>query len=196
MSSSEEAILWREMMSGDENALGKLMHAYFKPLIHYGYKFVKNDDFIKDCIQDMFIDIWNARERIATPASVKAYLFVALKRKIERNITREPLIEDFSEDKHLHVVFSPEWWLIKEESVALRTKKIAEVLNSLPKRQREVVYLKFFEDMSREEIAGILSITPQTVSNLLQLAFAQMRKNWRLSTITLLLLQVVRAFLI
>ncbi len=176
------------MISGDEKSLGRLMNLYYKALLNYGYKFVKNDDFLKDCIQELFINIWNNRARLAVPDSIKADLFVSLKRKIERDIVREPFLEELADRLYPHVEFSPEWWLIREESLALKTRNMADLLNSLPKRQREVIYLKYYEEMSREEISLILSITPQTVSNLLQLAYLHLRKHWKTSTIGLLLL--------
>ncbi len=175
------------MIAGDEKALGKLMHNCYRALLNYGYKFVKSDDFLKDCIQETFIDIWNSRKRLIVPDSIKAYLFVSLKRKIERNLTRERYT-DLGERADPYVEFSPEWWLIKEESVAIKTQKMARLLNELPKRQREVIYLKYYEEMSRDEISLVLSITPQTVSNLLQLAYTQLRKHWRPTTIGILLL--------
>ncbi len=183
-----EQDIWKQMISGDEKSLGRLMNLYYKALLNYGYKFVKNDDFLKDCIQELFINIWNNRARLAVPDSIKAYLFVSLKRKIERDIVREPFLEELADRLYPHVEFSPEWWLIREESLALKTRNMADLLNSLPKRQREVIYLKYYEEMSREEISLILSITPQTVSNLLQLAYLHLRKHWKTSTIGLLLL--------
>ena len=183
-----EQDIWKQMVSGDEKSLGRLMNLYYKALLNYGYKFVKNDDFLKDCIQELFINIWNNRARLAVPDSIKAYLFVSLKRKIERDIVREPFLEELADRLYPHVEFSPEWWLIREESLALKTRNMADLLNSLPKRQREVIYLKYYEEMSREEISMILSITPQTVSNLLQLAYLHLRKHWKTSTIGLLFL--------
>lgn len=183
-----EQDIWKQMISGDEKSLGRLMNLYYKALLNYGYKFVKNDDFLKDCIQELFINIWNNRARLAVPDSIKAYLFVSLKRKIERDIVREPFLEELPDRLHPHVEFSPEWWLIREESLALKTRNMADLLNSLPKRQREVIYLKYYEEMSREEISLVLSITPQTVSNLLQLAYLHLRKHWKTSTIGLLML--------
>ncbi|WP_192579338.1 RNA polymerase sigma factor [Dyadobacter aurulentus] len=183
---SDDSFLWVQMMAGDDKALGELMRGYYKTMINYGYKFIKNDEFIKDCIQDVFVDIWNAHGRLTLPTSIKAYLFICLKRKIERNLSHEPHLKEIEDQNQLFVTFSPEWWLIEEESVNIRARRIAEILNALPKRQREVVYLKFFEELSRDEISEVLAITPQSVSNLLQLAFTQMRKQWKFSTISFL----------
>jgi RNA polymerase sigma factor (sigma-70 family) len=183
--------LWKELMQGNDQSLGQLMHVHYKALVNYGYKFVKDDEFVKDCIQDIFIDLWHSRTRVAEPDHVKAYLFVSLRRKIFRNRRKLRLTEEsnhaLSDDSQFPVEFSPEWWLIEEETVSHKTRLVSEKLNALPVRQREVIYLKYYQELSREEISEILSITPQTVSNLLQLAYTHLRKHLDLSSISLFL---------
>lgn len=44
------------------------------------------------------------------------------------------------------------------------------LISALPNGQKEVVYLKFFQELSRDQIDQIMDTAPQTVSNLLQLA--------------------------
>ncbi len=51
-------------------------------------------------------------------------------------------------------------------------------LENLPKRQREVIYLKFFEGLNRDQIAEVMGINDQSVSNLLQMAIKQLKANW------------------
>ena len=40
--------LWKELIQGDDQALGQLMHLHYKALVNYGYKFVKDDEFVKE----------------------------------------------------------------------------------------------------------------------------------------------------
>lgn len=183
--------LWKELVQGNDQALGQLMHCYFKALLNYGFKFVKDDALVKDCIQEIFIDLWNSRERVAEPAHVKAYLLVSLRRKITRN--RRPVhladapFNAIDDDYAFSIEFSPEWWMIREETLARKAQKISEMLDALPARQREVIYLKYYQELSREEISAMLNITPQTVSNLLQMAYGQLRKRFSPSAISTLL---------
>jgi RNA polymerase sigma factor (sigma-70 family) len=183
--------LWKELVQGNDQALGQLMHCYFKALLHYGFKFVKDDALVKDCIQEVFIDLWNSRERVAEPAHVKAYLLVSLRRKITRS-RRSVHIADgqfnaIDDDYVFSIEFSPEWRMIREETLARKAQKISEMLDALPARQREVIYLKYYQELSREEISAMLNITPQTVSNLLQMAYGQLRKRFSPSAISSLL---------
>ncbi|SFE67192.1 RNA polymerase sigma factor [Spirosoma endophyticum] len=174
--------LWQQLKNGSELALGKLLANYFNPLQNYGYKFVRNEDFVKDCVQEVFIEIWNRRDRISTPDSVRAYLLSSVRKRVIREGYRQRIInEDESADleNDLNFVeFSPEWSLIEQESLAETTHRVAEALNQLPKRQREVIYLRYYQNLERDEIADIMGVNPQSVSNLLQAAFKTFRENW------------------
>jgi DNA-directed RNA polymerase specialized sigma24 family protein len=66
MAPTPDSQLWQQLKNGSELALGKLLAKYFNPLQNYGYKFVRNEDFVKDCVQEVFIEIWNRRDRIST----------------------------------------------------------------------------------------------------------------------------------
>lgn len=182
--------LWKELVQGNDQALGQLMHCYFKALLNYGFKFVKDDALVKDCIQEVFIDLWNSRERVAEPTHVKAYLLVSLRRKIIRNRRTVHPWDDqahtISDDYAFSIEFSPEWCMIREETLAHKAQKISEMLDALPARQREVIYLKYYQELSREEISTMLNITPQTVSNLLQMAYGQLRKRFSPTAISTL----------
>lgn len=187
-SQSRDLRLWKELVEGNDHALGQLMHCHFKALLNYGFKFVKDEAFVKDCIQEVFIDLWHSRERVTEPTHVKAYLLVSIRRKIARNrrtmrLPGDPLHDDYA----FSIEFSSEWWMIRDETLARKAQVVSEMLAALPVRQREVIYLKYYQELSREEISAMLNITPQTVSNLLQMAYGQLRKRFSPSAISALL---------
>ena len=175
-------ILWQQLKAGSEAAFGQLLSTYFNPLQNYGFKFIQDRDFVKDCVQEVFIEIWNRRSRISTPDSVRAYLLSCVRKRVVREGYRQRILKD-DEAANLatdaaFVEFSPEWSVIEQESLAETTHRIAEALNKLPKRQREVIYLRFYQNLERDEIAAIMDVNPQSVSNLLQVAFKSFRENW------------------
>lgn len=177
-----DGVLWQQLKQGSELALGKLIHRYFNPLLNYGCKFVRDEAFVKDCVQEVFIQIWNRRDRISTPDSVRAYLLSSVRKRVLREgyrqqIRRDDEPADLENDGNL-AEFSPEWTVIEQESLAETTQRIADTLAKLPKRQREVIYLRYYQNLERDEIADIMNVNPQSVSNLLQAAYASMRENW------------------
>jgi RNA polymerase sigma factor (sigma-70 family) len=175
--------LWQQMKQGSELALGKLIKKYFNLLQNYGFKFVKDEAFVKDCVQDVFIAIWTHRETIMSPQSIHAYLLSSVRRKVLREKVRQRLDQKQNAnpvEKEADLLdFSHEWLLIEQESLNEMTQKVSELLNELPKRQREVLYLRFYQNLERAEIADIMGINEQSVSNHLQAAFKNFKDNWR-----------------
>jgi RNA polymerase sigma factor (sigma-70 family) len=174
--------LWEQMKVGSELALGKLIKKYFNFLQNYGYKFIKDEAFVKDCVQEVFIDLWTHRERVTTPLSIKAYLLTSVRRRVLREAERQQKYrqtDDYDlENEGEWVAFSQEWLLIEQESLSDMTQKVSDLLNQLPRRQREVLYLRFYQNMERTEIAQIMDINEQSVSNHLQAAFKNFKENW------------------
>lgn len=175
--------LWIQLKNGSELALGKLIKKYFNTLQNYGYKFVRDEDFVKDCVQEVFIEVWQRRDRLSTPDSVRAYLLSSVRKRVLREGFRQQIIkedEPLDLENNWHFVELPhERLMIEEEHEAQLKHKIGALLNQLPKRQREAIYLQFYQNLEREEIAQIMDIHPQSVSNLLQTAFKLFRENWR-----------------
>lgn len=71
--------------------------------------------------------------------------------------------------------FSPEEIVVRNEETLKLQNKISELLNGLPKRQKEVIYLHYFEDMDYTQIAAIMGINYQSVLNLTQKAMHKLR---------------------
>jgi RNA polymerase sigma factor (sigma-70 family) len=181
-STNNDSQLWQQLKNGSELALGKLIKKYFNLLQNYGYKFVRNEDFVKDCVQEVFVEIWSRRQNISQPDSVRAYLLSSVRKRILRESVRQKIN---GEDEIINIEndlkfaeFSPELVMIEQENTQETIQKVTILLNSLPKRQREVIYLRFYQNLERDEIAQIMGVNAQSVSNLLQAAFKTIRENW------------------
>ncbi len=86
---ASDLILWRQFQAGDGSALETLMTIYFRVLFNYGTKFSRNHEFVKDCIQDLFLHIWQSRQKLNPEVNVKAYLLASLRRQIYRGLKRK-----------------------------------------------------------------------------------------------------------
>ncbi|MHA4742527.1 RNA polymerase sigma factor [Dyadobacter sp. MSC1_007] len=175
--------LWQDFLAGEVGAFEKLMSGNFRALFRYGSKFTKDREFVKDSIQDLFLVLWEKRENLNPDAAVKPYLMASLRRLMHRHITsrawvgNEPLAD---EESYFDMEFSVEHEYIEHESTAVRMQYLEKLLQELPRRQKEVVYLKFFQECTREQISEIMAISPQTVSNLLQIAIKHLKTHWKI----------------
>src|SRR5690606_31778216 len=80
--------------------------------------------------------------------------------------------------------FNAEAHLIEKESFAAVVAQLQAQLAALPRREREAIYLRYYENLEVHEIAEIMAINRQSVSNFLQKALTRIRSRW-MSTLAL-----------
>lgn len=175
-----ESILWEKIKDGDITALGELYDQYIDILFSYGMQLSNNKGHVMNCIHDLFIDIYKYRSSLAKTDNVKNYLFKSLKRKIYKKVTHKLV---FSKEKQLtkkniaqkNYTKSFEEDLIASEHVSERSLKLSEAINSLTKKQRLALYLRFTEDRPYEEIAEHLNISIQSTRTTIYRAIKTLR---------------------
>ena len=188
---TSDLLLWQQFQAGNASALESLMTLYFRILFNYGTKFCANPETIKDFIQELFLHLWENRHKLNAEVHVKAYLLASLRRRIHRGLkskSNQPFANSLTLELTLDFVLevSVEDMYIQDEGARALALEVKNQLQNLPQRQREVVYLKFFEGLSREQIGEIMGINDQSISNLLQLALKRLKANWRHAAISLL----------
>lgn len=178
-SPKEDSNQWLGLLDGDVMAFQQLMLSQYRELFHYGLKFTIDPEFVKDTIQDMFLHVWERRANLSAHIPPKPYLMASLRRMMNRSPLKSPLIPESLPVIYPpmpHIEFSVENNFIQHESAHVLSQQIKKLLDELPLRQKEVIYLKFYQDLSRGQIAMVMDIAPQTVSNLLQMALGKLKK--------------------
>ncbi|AYL97627.1 RNA polymerase sigma factor [Mucilaginibacter celer] len=174
----DDSALWDLFRAGDEAAYTQLMKMYSKTLFNYGFRICQDKDFLKDCIQDVFLELWNRRLKISSTPAVKYYLFKALRLRIFREQAKWNRGEQLDDNYEFVVEFNIETKMIADlETIELSTR-IQQVLNALPNRQREIMYLRFYEGLDFDNISQIMDLSKQSVHNLLQKAYKSFRSEW------------------
>ncbi len=159
--------LWNLLKSGDRQALKILFERYYTALYHYAYKVSGDKSLAEDCIQELFYTVWDRRQHLADISSVKAYLWVSLRRDIFKAIKKERKAVK-GEDLFLQyemLAFTKEEVLIHQERKKEQKKALLQALNTLPDRHKEAVILKFFNGMGYNEIQKIMAVSYQTARN-------------------------------
>lgn len=174
--------LWIAFRKGDREAYVFLVNRFYTTLFDYGNKLCRDTSMVEDCIQDLFLEIWQRREYLSDTDHVKFYLLKALRRRIqsEQKDQQRWKRDAFEENSTVEFFgeFSVETRIIQQESSDYQLKKLRKVLGKLTKREREVIYLKFYQEMDYEQIATLLSINYQSVRNLVYTAIRELKKAW------------------
>lgn len=180
---ANDSDLWDLFRAGDEVAYSKLIKKYSKPLFNYGFRICQDEDFLKDCVQDVFLELWNRRLRISATQAVKWYLFKAVRLRIFRERPKWNRGETLDESYEFLVEFNIESKMISDLERVELSDKIKQTLNTLPTRQKEIMYLRFYEGLDFDSIAQIMEISKQSVHNLLQKAYKNFRSEWLITLI-------------
>lgn len=161
--------LWNLFKDGDLEAWEELFFLFYKDLYGYGLKLSAQPEMTKDCIHELFVELWDRRDHLSEATSVKAYLLASLRRKIlrkkKKNRKSSGDIENIEEEVSNKIQFSPEDIIIQRESHKEELETLYEALEYLPDRQKEVLYLRYFNGMSYDEIENILGINYQSIRN-------------------------------
>ncbi|GGM93753.1 DNA-directed RNA polymerase sigma-70 factor [Dyadobacter beijingensis] len=173
--------------AGDRQAFAEIMQTYYPVLLNYGMQFQRDREFVKDCLHDLFIDLWNNRQKLSAVQKLKPYLLSSLRHRLFRETKRLRWFreaEELNDEYHLEVQFAIESYLVSHEVQHEELKRLQANLEKLSKRQREAIYLRFFQEMEYEDIARVMSIHYHSAVNLVYEALRMLRKNWFLSLIT------------
>jgi RNA polymerase sigma factor (sigma-70 family) len=171
-----DTVVWDKFKGGDESALSGIYHNHIDALYNYGIKFNSNGDFVKDCIQELFFELINHRANLGSTNNIRFYLLKSLRRKIARNGKVLHLrFENNIDELNSNSVPSIENELIDEEVNFEMQGKIKVLLQKLSKRQKEAIYLKFYQELSYEEISAIMSISYQSSRTIIFKAIKTMR---------------------
>lgn len=174
----EDFTLWCAFRGGDERALITIFDRFTGPMFNYGYKMTGDREMVKDAIQELFIEIWQNRQRLGDTDAIKYYLYKSLRRKIARIQSRSEnsLFRKFMDTDVREVSPSQEFIIIREQASLERTEMLSSLLNKLTRRQKEVMYLRYFDELSCDQIAMIMQLSKQAVYNLIHHALAELRK--------------------
>ena len=178
---------WQQCLAGDTTAFAQIHEALFDGLYNYACKLLNDDALADDAVQELFIRLWQKRSSINQLEKVKPFFFTALRRQILnqlRDIKSKQLKINAAPEPEIE--FSQEEIIIKKEDDTGIKEKILQILNTLPERQREVIYLHFFEDMPLLQVSEVMAINYQSVQNLKQRALQNMRSANLLSLFILL----------
>ncbi len=186
--SADDQSLWNDFRDGSSVAYTALITKYSNVLFCYGIRFIQDRDFVKDCIQDIFLELWNRRENINSTASVKSYLFKSLRLRIFREKSKWTTNQSLNEDYCFEIEFNIESKLIEDQTAEEMRSRISLTLNKLPKRQKEILYLRFYEGFNHDKISQVMGLSKQSAYNLLHESIIHLKEAWFQQTVLLFLL--------
>lgn len=149
---------WIEFLKGDDVAIAHIYRTYAPKLFNYGRQFTPNDTMVQDAIQDVFFHLVDNRSKLSVAQSVKFYLFASFRRILFRSLKKEKKYvgDEYCEEKGFQIMVDPDFFVVDGYLTKAQKELLKDSCNKLPARQREIITMRFFENMDYAEIADIM----------------------------------------
>ncbi|KKB58189.1 RNA polymerase sigma factor [Parabacteroides goldsteinii] len=191
MQEDESKIKWCQFIAGDKEAYSWIYKVYIQMLFQYGKRFTSDTELIKDCIQEVFTKLYNNRKHLVIPDNIKLYLLISLKNCLINTICQESHYERYnSETISFSLELTVEEQYVNNEHYQNQLKRIREILALLTPRQKEIIYYRYIQELSFDEICVIMDINYQSAQNLIQRSLKKIRDTYGSVEVFLLLLSI------
>jgi RNA polymerase sigma factor (sigma-70 family) len=157
--------LWQAFKNGDVEAYRSIYNLHVNYLLNYGLRLHNVLNVVEDSVQEVFIDLWQYRQNLADPNDIRFYLMRSLRNRIGKNFRKsQPFISGFDDNMDLPFLIEPssEQRLIELTIDNELRERIHFAIKSLTPRQKEIIYLRYFNDLSYDQICEIMNINYQS----------------------------------
>ena len=175
-------ILWDQLRTGNQKAIEDLYRFNYQILYSYAFKSCRDKELSKDCVQELFIQLWEKRENLNKVSKVRSYLLQSIWYILIKKLKRENRNLSLNENGHYdtEVVFSRESILINNQSKMDKKDLLESAINKLSSREREIIFMQYYEGLTIDEIQQITELKYQSIKNLTYRAMVSLRGSFNL----------------
>ena len=178
---NEEVALIQRMRAGDTRAFETIFRTYFGPLCVIASRYAGSSSAAEEVVEDVFVRLWELRERLDVRDSLKSYLRAAVRNRAlnySRNErARVQALYRRSPDEVLPGMAQQRPTPDDEVHLHDLCRAVEQAINELPPRTRQVFTMSRQRGLTCAEIGAALSISPKTVENLLGRALKNLRAH-------------------
>jgi len=165
----------------NRHAFNELYRRYVKMLTYYGLGFTKDIQVIEDCLHDLFLWVWTKRGTLLIQHSIKSYLFKSLRTSIVHRLEKDHRLDLINEDENeldrlSDLSFTVELSSFVKEEEDIKRINFNQLFKELTSRQKELIYLRYKEEMSFEDMALHFNISLKGCYKLMARAIASLRE--------------------
>lgn len=173
------SINWELIRIGDREEFLKLYQSYYQVLFTSGCYITTDKELIRDAIHQLFLRLWQSKEKLPAILHMKNYLIVALRHQLHAAIKESDKTISLAPDtipEAFLAEISYEEILINRAVEQERSTRVQLALAQLAPRYRQVIEMKFFQQKSYEEIASLTGQSMKTTYTYIHEALTTLRK--------------------
>ncbi len=164
MSQDIDTHLVKRFKRGEEGAFRKIYDRYHKPIYAIALKYLKSKSLAEDAVHDVFIKLWDYRDKLDASQSLKGFLFTSAKNHV-LNMIRDDKRADQRSKNYGHLRSVSKNTTLNKLTLKNYYKVFGECLKNLPNGKREIFELKMNQELTNKEIADQLDVSVNTVKS-------------------------------
>ncbi|MCE1197466.1 MAG: sigma-70 family RNA polymerase sigma factor [Marinilabiliales bacterium] len=174
-----DADLWDDFRNGKRYALSHIYFTHVQFLLRFGRKFTKDEELIRDTIQEVFLALIKGREKLGTTHNIRYYLMAAFRHNIARNLVKQSHHPTLTLPSGLDFLVeeSPEELFISKEELTDKEKALRKAFNLLPPKQKEILYYRYVCELDYEHICEMMSISYDTARKMVYRSIRQLKST-------------------
>jgi len=172
--------IWNQLRNGESQALLNLYNAYYIRLMNFGARMTSDRELTNDCISQVLIKLWNRRENLPRVENVGSYLVTCLKNELLTELKNLDKIRSGNNNlksEWIEQEISYEEYLFQTQTNIEIKNNLKQAFSRLSKREKQLLQMKFFDDLSYEEIALQCNITKRTAYNIIHAALKTLKAD-------------------
>ena len=176
-SEMDDIALWGLLIKGDQKALEILYQRYYSLLLNYGLRCSTDKELVKDCIQDLFISLYQNTHINVTNITVCSYLLKALRNNLTYKLATNKEADSL-DDSVFHIPLNEDLFeqlFPKNDHDLQLARRLLVAISQLSPNQKTVLYLRYVQELSYKEIADVMDMNIQSSMNLSSRALTKLR---------------------
>ncbi len=175
--SNEIKHLLQSYVKGDQNSFELFYKLVYNDLWLYGIQYIRHEQGLRDTLQEFFFTVLSNASPFANAKNSKAYLFKAYRNALIKSKNNSPqIIELLQSIEKTDTCSNPEVKFILKENQDIQQEIKTILFKSLSKKEKEIIFLRYYEDLSYKEIASAIEIQEQVARNLAYRGIKKLRK--------------------
>lgn len=192
----DSEFLVRQLKNGEESAYEMLFKEYYQVLVIFANKYLMDIESSKELVQELFVNIYEKRDKIEINSSLKSYLFRSVHNRAINQLSVKKTKNKYAE----HVSRTT---IIGENSIEKEMNKtelehaVFRAIGELPPKCRDIFKLNRFDGLTNSEIADKLQLSKRTVETQISKALKILRvklEPFTAASILILFADAIRIF--
>ncbi|BDD10776.1 DNA-directed RNA polymerase sigma-70 factor [Fulvitalea axinellae] len=171
-----DSVLWSQFKQGDRFAFARIYKDHSVALLAYGGKMTVDKQLSEDCLQDFFVELWRKRHRLGPTDNIRYYLLCSYRRRLVRAIEKQNRLQSLRDEVLGHFELRVDESTLPQEISEQRKRWLQDAVDGLSKKQREILYLKYNEGLTYEEISEVLEMNYQSAVNSMHRTMKSLRR--------------------